>query len=103
MSEDTYDWEKKRSVKAIVTLMSLIVILVCAMIVGISLGPISIPFKETILICLHKLHIIDYAGFSDQLWVVITEVCLPRVLVACLVGGALVVLCGALIGMLCEI
>src|SRR5690625_4088148 len=89
MSQDTSEWEKKRSIKTIVTLMSLTVILICAMIVGISLGPISIPFKETVLICLHKLHLIDYAGFSDQQWVVITEVRLPRVLVASLVGGAL--------------
>lgn len=91
MSQDTSEWEKKRSIKTIVTLMSLTVILICAMIVGISLGPISIPFKETVLICLHKLHLIDYAGFSDQQWVVITEVRLPRVLVASLVGGALAV------------
>lgn len=69
----------------------MILILIVAVIIGISIGPISIPFKETILIFLHKLNVINYMSFTEQQWVVITEVRLPRVLVASLVGAALAV------------
>ncbi|GAA0293092.1 iron complex transport system permease protein [Gracilibacillus halotolerans] len=80
---------KKKTTKAIASLSVLLVILFLAIIVGVALGPIAIPFKETILIFLYKLNLIDYAGFSDREWVVITEVRLPRVLVAALGGAAL--------------
>lgn len=83
--------KQSRTVKTAVTLIVMVIILMIAGIVGVSLGPISIPFKETILIFLHKLHVINYDGFTEQQWVVITEVRLPRVIVASLVGAALAV------------
>lgn len=67
------------------------VMLIIVSIAGISMGPVSIPFRETVLIILHKLHFINYSGFSEQNWVVITDIRLPRVLVASLVGAALAV------------
>src|SRR5690625_1599728 len=82
---------KERYFTSIIVLIVMMIILLIAGIVGVSLGPISIPFKEATLIFLHKLHITDYDGFSAQQWVVITEVRLPRVLVASLVGAALAV------------
>lgn len=80
-----------RTLKAIITLGVMTLILLCAFIVGISLGPISIPFKETVFIISHKFQLITYDGFSDKQWTVITEVRLPRVLVASLVGASLAV------------
>lgn len=82
---------KSRSFKTISTIIIMSIILLFAGIVGVSLGPISIPFKETILIFLHKFNLTNYDGFTEQQWVVITEVRLPRVLVASLVGAALAV------------
>lgn len=73
------------------TFLFLSFILVIAMIVAVSIGPITIPFKETVLILLNKLNIPVNASYSDQQWVVITEIRLPRVIVAGLVGAALAV------------
>lgn len=83
--------KNNRAYKAIITLLVMGTILIIAGVVGVSLGPISIPFKETIMIFLHKLQLTSYSGFSEQQWVVITEVRLPRVVVASLVGAALAV------------
>lgn len=77
--------------KTLIVLIIMGIILVFVAIAGISIGPISIPFKETILIFLHKLNLVHYAGFTEQQWVVITDIRLPRVLVASLVGAALAV------------
>lgn len=82
---------KSRTFKAVATLIVMGIILISAIIAGVSIGPISIPFKETALIFLHKLELTTYEGFTNQQWVVITEVRLPRVLVASLVGAALAV------------
>lgn len=75
------------------------VMLIIVSIAAISMGPISIPFKETGFIILHKLQLIDYSGFSEQHWVVITDIRLPRVLVASLVGAALAVAGAAMQGL----
>lgn len=91
MNKLTMRWKRNRVFKTTITLVLMTIILAVAFIVGVSLGPISIPFKETIMIFLHKLQLINYAGFTDQQWVVITEVRLPRVLVASFVGAALAV------------
>lgn len=69
----------------------MVIVLLCSFVLGISLGPISIPFKDTILILLHKIQVISYNDFTNQEWVVITEIRLPRVLVASFVGSALAV------------
>lgn len=85
------EWKHSRVFKAVITLGIMAMILAVTFIIGVSLGPISIPFRETIMIFLHKLQLTDYAGYTDQHWVVITEVRLPRVLVASFVGAALAV------------
>ncbi|MCF3944705.1 FecCD family ABC transporter permease [Oceanobacillus alkalisoli] len=91
MNKLTVKWKRSRVFKTTITLIMMTIILAVAFIVGVSLGPISIPFKETIMIFLHKLQLTNYAGFTEQQWVVITEVRLPRVLVASFVGAALAV------------
>lgn len=82
---------KDKRLKTVIVLVTMVVILIITAIIGISLGPITIPFKETLLIFLHKMKLIHYTGFTEQQWVVITEIRLPRVLVASLVGAALAI------------
>lgn len=72
-------------------LLFLFIILIVAIIAAVSIGPITIPFKETVFILLNKLHINVSPSYSEQQWVVITEVRLPRVLVGGLVGAALAI------------
>jgi len=62
-----------------------------AMIVAISIGPITIPFQQTLLILLDKLHIYTAGDFAEQHAIVITELRLPRTIVAGLVGCALAI------------
>ena len=66
-----------------------IILLFLAMILAVSLGPINIPFSETVGILLNKLRISLNTVNNEQVAIVITEIRLPRVLVAALVGAAL--------------
>lgn len=88
-------WMNHRSLfkHHLLILSILLITLVITIIVAISIGPITIPFKQTALILIKKIHIPIQATYSEQAWTVITEVRLPRVLVAALVGGALSI-CG---------
>lgn len=81
--------EKQRTARMILTLFILIVVLFLTIIFAVSIGPITIPFTKTASILLNKLHIPLQETYTNQQWVVITEIRLPRVLVAGLVGSAL--------------
>jgi len=83
--------EKRRTLHMFITLFILIIFLFFAIIIAVSIGPITIPFSKTATILLNKLQIPIQGTYTDQQWVVITEIRLPRVLVAGLVGGALAV------------
>ncbi|MFD2131718.1 FecCD family ABC transporter permease [Pseudogracilibacillus auburnensis] len=76
-----------------IVLLLLSITLVFSIILAISIGPITIPFKQTALILMKKIQIPIQTTYSEQAWTVITEVRLPRVLVAALVGSALSI-CG---------
>src|SRR5690625_2126505 len=91
--EKLKSWQlRKRQLPINQTIIPLLfIILVGTMITAVSIGPITIPFKETVFILLNKLSITIKSSYSDQQWVVITEVRLPRVLVGSLVGAALAV------------
>lgn len=81
---------RKRHLSVSQTIIPLLcIILAGTMITAVSIGPITIPFKETVLILLNKLSIPVNSSYSDQQWIVITEVRLPRVLVGSLVGASL--------------
>lgn len=70
----------------------LMIALILAVITGVSIGTITIPFKKTATILLHRMNIhLDLGSYTNQEWVVITEIRLPRVIVAGLVGAALAV------------
>src|SRR5690625_582090 len=70
----------------------LMIALILAVITGVSIGTITIPFQKTATILLHRMNIhLDLGSYTNQEWVVITEIRLPRVIVAGLVGAALAV------------
>mgnify|MGYP001171387637 FL=1 len=81
--------EKQRTLRMFITLLILIILLFFTTIIAVSIGPITIPFSKTASILLNKLQIPIQGTYTDQQWVVITEIRLPRVLIAGLVGSAL--------------
>jgi len=74
-----------------ITIIILLILLCISMVVAVSIGPITIPFQQTIYIFLDKLQIKTSGTFADQNAIVITEIRLPRVIVAGLVGCSLAV------------
>lgn len=83
--------KQRRRPKNKLTLISLTMLLMITVVVAVSIGPITIPFRETVYILLNKLHIPLAETYTEQQWVVITEIRLPRVIVAGLVGAALAI------------
>lgn len=81
--------QKRHLVTNKITIIFLCMMLIGTIITAVSIGPITIPFKETVSILFNKLSIPISASYSDQQWVVITEVRFPRVLVGALVGASL--------------
>lgn len=77
--------------KHAITLLLLIMVLFTTMVVAVSIGPITIPFQQTVFIFLDKLNINTSGAFVDQHSIVITEIRLPRVMVAALVGCSLAI------------
>src|SRR5699024_10772471 len=74
-----------------ITLLFLIMVLFITMVVAVSIGPITIPFQQTVFIFLDKLNINTSGFFVDQHSIVITDIRLPRVIVAALVGCSLAI------------
>lgn len=88
---NSYDVKKRRRPHIKTTLLLLTIVLMGTIIVAVSIGPITIPFKETVFILFNKLNIHVKAPFTEQNWIVISEIRLPRVIVAGLVGASLAV------------
>lgn len=65
------------------------ILLIAMIILSSSIGPVNIPFKETVSIILHALKINTGIDFVEKNQLVIMNIRLPRVLVGALVGGAL--------------
>jgi|SRR5690625_1080793 len=80
-----FEWNKT------LTIFVLTILLFISIVVAVSIGPVSIPFRETVYIFLHKLSIPVDIIFEDKHAVVITDIRLPRVLLAGLVGCALAI------------
>lgn len=80
-----FEWNKT------LTIFVLTILLIISIVVAVSIGPVSIPFRETVYIFLHKLSIPVDIVFEDKHAVVITDIRLPRVLLAGLVGCALAI------------
>lgn len=79
----------RERMKQITVIFSLFVLLLVTIITAVSIGAITIPFMETVSIVLHELRVTIGIDFSEQNHVVITQIRLPRVIVAGLVGAAL--------------
>src|SRR5699024_12201569 len=73
------------------TIAILLILLCITMVMAVSIGPITIPFQQTIYIFLDTLHIKTAGSFAEQNAIVITEIRLPRVIVAGLVGCAVAI------------
>lgn len=64
-------------------------LLVVAVILGSSIGPVPVPFDKTVAIVLQRLGFDTGVAFSAREALVVDQVRLPRVLTAVLVGAAL--------------
>lgn len=72
-------------------LLILLVLLIISIIVGAAVGPIAIPFSETINIIFNKLNLLSRPLQSSQNDSVVGDIRLPRVIVSGIVGAALAV------------
>lgn len=85
--------------KKYLVLPTLLVLLLMSIVAGISIGPIIIPFKDTVSILLQELNIPIHRAYSDQHLSVILDIRLPRVLVSGIVGAALAISGAAMQGL----
>jgi cobalamin transport system permease protein len=72
-----------------VTAVGLIGVLLLVGLLGLSVGSVSVPIGQTVSLLLHHLYLTDEGTWTSTQAAVILQVRLPRVLMACLVGGAL--------------
>ncbi|WP_339160675.1 iron ABC transporter permease [Siminovitchia sp. FSL H7-0308] len=80
----------KKSWRKYVFLLSFLgFILIFSMILANSIGPVPIPFQQTIAIMLDALHIEQGLDYIERDAIVVMDIRLPRVIVGALVGGAL--------------
>ncbi|APU15370.1 ABC-type Fe3+-siderophore transport system, permease component [Actinoalloteichus sp. GBA129-24] len=80
---------RRRASRAVLVLGSLAMLLILVVIVAVSVGPVRIPFLDTIVILLDQVSPESSGGSRHEL--VVETIRLPRVLVALLVGMALAV------------
>lgn len=66
-------------------------LLLIAIVLAVSIGPVTIPFTETVTIFLEAIGMDVGGGLSEKNQVIIMDIRLPRVLVAGLVGAALAI------------
>ncbi|WP_422647511.1 FecCD family ABC transporter permease [Actinoalloteichus caeruleus] len=74
--------------RAAIVLTGLTALLLVVVVAAVSLGPIPVPPRDTVLVLLHRLGVVASAG---QYELVVETIRLPRVLVALVVGAALAV------------
>ncbi|WOV88228.1 iron ABC transporter permease [Sporosarcina oncorhynchi] len=67
----------------------LVGMLFLAVVAGVSLGPVVIPFSDTVGMIAKAIGFPVNTEYTVQHWIIVTEVRLPRVIVGGLVGGAL--------------
>src|SRR5690625_876603 len=71
-----------------IALLLLTAVLFCGVVLGSSVGPMSVPFDKTVAVLLQRLGVGLDVAVSDREALVIDQVRLPRVLVAVFVGAA---------------
>src|SRR5690554_1992260 len=72
-----------------IALLLLTAFLFCGVVLGSSVGPMSVPFDKTAAVLLQRIGVGIDAAIADRDALVIVQIRLPRVLVAVLVGAAL--------------
>lgn len=82
----TVNFQTKRYILRIVTLLGL---LFFAVVAGVSLGPVLVPFTNTVGILAKMNGLPINTDYTIQQWIIVTEVRLPRVIIGGLVGAAL--------------
>lgn len=87
-TKETSTYNKKYKL-TIIFLCFLFFLLVAMIVLSSSVGPVNIPFKQTVAIILDHFNIDIGTDFTKQNIVVIKDIRLPRVLVGALVGAAL--------------
>lgn len=75
--------------KSTLVLSLLAVSLLGTIILACSVGPVSIPFRQTMMIFLDFFHVSTGNTFAQQDYTVVTGIRLPRVIVGVMVGAAL--------------
>jgi iron complex transport system permease protein len=71
------------------TTVVLMALLIGAGVTALAVGSVSVPLEEIIALLLHRLHVTVDGGWTSTHAAVILQVRLPRVLMACVVGGGL--------------
>ncbi|MBI3329662.1 MAG: iron chelate uptake ABC transporter family permease subunit [Nitrospinae bacterium] len=56
---------------------------------ALTVGSVSVPFGQIVSLLLHQLHLAEGGSWTSTQAAVIVQVRLPRILMACLVGGGL--------------
>lgn len=87
---------KQQKVSAVISVLS--VVLVLAILLALSIGQVTIPVKEIVMIVLHKVGLISYEP-DAVLETVLLNIRLPRITMTVLIGAALAISGAALQGL----
>lgn len=71
------------------TFFVLFLLLFFALLAGVAIGPVRIPFGRSLLILTNELPWLDFSGLSGNFRTIVFGLRLPRVLTGLLVGGSL--------------
>jgi iron complex transport system permease protein len=69
--------------------MALIGVVLLVGVMALAIGSVSVPFRQIVSLVLHRLHLAEGGSWTTTQAAVIVQVRLPRVVMACLVGGGL--------------
>src|SRR5690625_4153478 len=83
--------DQKQTWKISLLFICSMLLLFSSIIIAVSIGPITIPFQDTVASLLQKIGMLKSVDISQQYKVVIMDVRLPRVIIAGLVGAALAI------------
>ena len=70
-------------------MVALVAVLFLVGAAALTIGSVNVPFGQVVSLLLHRLHLVEGGTWTATQEAVILQVRLPRVLMACLVGGGL--------------
>lgn len=74
-----------------ITFLVLFVLLAFALVAGVAIGPVGIPFRKSLLILTDKLPWLEISGLPSNFQAIVFQLRLPRVLTGLLVGSSLAI------------